>query len=175
MINCFGYVALSVTAFILSRILEARSNGARRSCLENWRSCSWLLIKAQGASCSSTLQPATGGLGLSLGDEADLNGWGINDSVCVDLGFLVGSSSLTGDRLTIAIGKTALVNPMKPFVSASMVHPTFLSLKTLKGWFRMTINSGQSSREFPQFYCPGVMRGPWPIAAVRMRNQRRHG
>ena len=41
MINCFGYVALSVIALFAPRLLRGRvSTGRSRSCLENWPSCS---------------------------------------------------------------------------------------------------------------------------------------
>ena len=40
MINCFGYVALSVTALFFSDLLQRRFWLPSRSCLENWRSCS---------------------------------------------------------------------------------------------------------------------------------------
>src|SRR5437667_6463449 len=63
MINCFGYVALSVTALFLPDYYEAAFKWAQPVLFGELAIMLWLLIKgAKVPAAPSTLQPATGGL-----------------------------------------------------------------------------------------------------------------
>ena len=63
MINCFGYVALSVTALFFPDYYEAAFKWAQPVLFGELAIMLWLLIKgAKVPTAASTLQPATGGL-----------------------------------------------------------------------------------------------------------------
>ena len=63
MINCFGYVALSVTALFFADYYEAAFKWAQPVLFGELAIMLWLLIKgAKVPAAPSTLQPATGGL-----------------------------------------------------------------------------------------------------------------
>jgi hypothetical protein len=63
MINCFGYVALSVTALFFPDYYEAAFKWAQPVLFGELAIMLWLLIKgAKVPTAPSTLQPATGGL-----------------------------------------------------------------------------------------------------------------
>ncbi len=63
MINCFGYVALSVTALFFPGYYEAAFKWAQPVLFGELAIMLWLLIKgAKVSTAPSTLQPATGGL-----------------------------------------------------------------------------------------------------------------
>ena len=63
MINCFGYVALSLTALLFPDYYEAAFKWAQPVLFGELAIMLWLLIKgAKVPTAPSTLQPATGGL-----------------------------------------------------------------------------------------------------------------